>query len=153
LKIRRAEEKDLEKLLSITDTSYADDLGFLPTKLLEDKIQNKQVLLALKDDGEILGFAIAGKTTLWNLFVKPEARGEGVGSQLLERIDPTFVRVKKNPKKSENPIPFYKSKGFRVVKEDTGRRAHTENGFKMKTGKTIVVMINEEYPPLTNFLQ
>lgn len=81
------ERKDLEAVMAIEEVSFPTPW---PRKLFEEEIAREfsDVLVAVPPEGEgILGYAIcwtvAGESHLLNIAVRPDARGLGVGGELL----------------------------------------------------------------------
>lgn len=80
------------------------------------------------DDGIVVG-AIGGgmvdddKSEIYVLYLDPERRGEGIGTQLLNHL--TEIQRNKGTKEqwvstlkgNDKGIPFYEAKGFRFVRE------------------------------------
>jgi N-acetylglutamate synthase-like GNAT family acetyltransferase len=130
--IRNAKPRDLDKIKLIADL-HKKELGFVLRPALEKGIQQKEVVVALKDE-ELIGFVHFhhrrdGQTTLYNIVVLKNHRGEGVGRQL---IDELINRARKMNKyllllKCPEELPanhFYGQLGF--------KQTHLENGKERK---------------------
>ena len=92
MSIREYSECDYHSILNIYDCSKLDELKFesdvfelLPFE--EDKVRSNQILessIYVYGDKDIRGFCAYKGTEIRALFVHPDARGKGIGIQLLE---------------------------------------------------------------------
>jgi len=116
VEIRRATAHDIEGIRGFLDAEYRKD-WFVTERHIRRMVvgdRNRRplgVYLAIVD-GEIVGLAITSLSgTLLNLLVREDMRGKGIGSKLLRRLRPRFVRCKTDAS-SGNPIDFYKRQGY-----------------------------------------
>lgn len=77
-----------EQIRTIVDTEFTEDS-------IEEKIRksDRHIVVSVRNETEIAGFAdigTNGETTLHWLHVDPDARGEGIGSSLVEEVRNTF---------------------------------------------------------------
>ncbi|MFH1751545.1 MAG: GNAT family N-acetyltransferase [archaeon] len=129
VKINKASLKDLSKLLSMTKSFPAfmvsKDKDFIRRKELSEWIKrNDCIVLTAKQEKNITGFLLAKLISsdwclLDSIGVKPEFRGQGIGSKLLEELylvlkkkDVWYLQclVKENEKETRE---FWKKKGFK----------------------------------------
>ena len=85
--------------------------------------KDEKVLVAISDH-KILGFASIWEpdSFLHNLFVHPSAIRQGIGQKLLSRCTNYFANEPrlKCLVANENAVQFYKSQGWRALREDIG---------------------------------
>lgn len=117
LKIRPAHPTDLERVCKFVDYWLAripkkdQPEGvkgdyFVPKRRQDDYIKNYQVLIAI-DPNHIVGWAVKDpKNVLIHLLVSGDARGQGIGTQLLKALNPEIVRSKTD-QTTGDPIDFY----------------------------------------------
>lgn len=140
--IRKAAAADFESIQTIASKSWNDTYqGLIPediqSRFLSEAYSDemmpvrleKTLLLVAEKEGELVGFANAsekaGAAHLHAIYLLPEAKGSGIGTQLLEHliaelapVSEIYVEVEKGNKSGET---FYAAKGFkeiRVFEED-----------------------------------
>ena len=128
--IRKAEQEDIDRIKAIAD-SNKDAIGFVLRPALVEAIQRKWVLVA-EDSGQLIGFAQYrhrrdSQTTLYEICVAEEYRGNGVGRALLDalveesrRLGKTIIRLKCPADNEANG--FYDHLRFVRVGWEQGRR-------------------------------
>lgn len=136
--VRKAEVKDLGFIQQIAKESWNDAYrGLIPEDIQERFLREayadelmpvrleRTLLLVAENNGELVGFANAsqkaGIGNLHAIYLLPDAKGRGIGSQLLERlvaelepIHEMHVEVEKGNRSGET---FYAAKGFKMVDE------------------------------------
>ena len=128
--IRKATQEDLDAIKALADT-HRYELGFVRRPALAEAVDRREVLVAY-DCQDLVGFAEYrhrqdAQTTMYHIVVKQEYRGQGIGRALMEalRDEAQFegkqvVRLKCPADLAANC--FYKSVGYRLVGEETGKR-------------------------------
>ena len=122
MRIRTVGPKDLWDVVKISQVSFKKSWTF--PRFLEQYERNREGFLVAEESGKIVGFSITTPDGLLMLIaVKPEMRGKGIGSKLLEAsiqflksrgVKKAFAHVRKS---NERVIDFYLSHGFRKEKE------------------------------------
>lgn len=81
-------------------------------------VLGEKVIVA-ETDGKITGFAsiFSQENFLHNLFVAPQAQGQGVGSQLIEAVEQSFTRTGalKCLVKNKTAVAFYQHRGWEII--------------------------------------
>lgn len=73
---------------------------------------------------QIIGLAILGRhTTLFNLYLDPHWRSQGIGSIVVRTLDPEVIRSKTD-EKTGDPTPFYERLGYKVIQERQGKNSN-----------------------------
>lgn len=129
IEIRYARYDDFSSVRDFLDDNFTrEGYGFLHSGQIETEIKKSRVLVAVMD-GVIIGCRV-GTGKLWNISVKKEFRGLGVGGRLLNAYRPDVIRVKSDPighlsiaQKDGfvNPEPFYEKHGYKYFGSDFGR--------------------------------
>ena len=134
---RKAEIFDLERLAAFVDFwltggGVADGVPgaghdfFVPVGRHEAYLAKYAVLLALYE-GEIVGWAVKTKKgVLIHLLVAGTFRGNGIGGEMLRRMDPEVVRSKFD-QSTGDPSGFYRKYGYvKVMGERLGKKKNIE---------------------------
>ena len=132
---------DYENVVKFIDKYFTGEgYGFVNREQIKTEILKKRVIISLDDNG-INGLRI-GWDRIWNLVVKTDCRGSGIGKELIEFHRPNYIRVKSDPvghlnkTQKENfvdPTDFYEKLGFVYVGHDYGRNFYAGN----KDGKRL----------------
>jgi len=124
MKIGNVEKTDYLKLIDIWEKSVRathgflseDDISFLKPLILEQYFDAVDLRCAKNDFDEILGFIGVADKNIEMLFISPDFRGEGIGSQLvkyaIDHQNSTKVDVNE-----QNPqaVAFYEHIGFTII--------------------------------------
>lgn len=122
--IRPAREAEFEALTSLWEASVRASHHFLPEQviqelrpqLLSDWLPAVNVNVYKDAAGNLLGFSGVLQQKLEMLFIRPEARGQGVGKALLkETIANQGVYLVDVNEQNELAAGFYKYAGFEVI--------------------------------------
>jgi len=129
-RIRRATLKDLDAIKVIAD-SHRHELGFVRRIVLQHSIEQGELLVANGRKG-ILGFVhyhhrLDKQTTLHNIAVRMDARGQGVGHALFNALNneaakqaQTIILLRCPDDLDANK--FYFHLGMRCVQVEGGKR-------------------------------
>lgn len=94
---------------------------FVPYHQQEGYITRKITYIAIHKT-KIIGWAVKTQhNSLIHLLVHPDYRGKGIGSRLLQILDPSFVRSKSD-QSTGNPINFYKKHGYEIIEVSQGKK-------------------------------
>jgi GNAT superfamily N-acetyltransferase len=94
------------------------DHAFVHPKAVERCCRTGKAWRAVTDSGEVVGVALGTKRTLWNLIVRSDHRGQGLGTSFLHALQPDFIRVKKSTDhRLPDPLPFYERNGYWTLGE------------------------------------
>ncbi|WP_415717551.1 GNAT family N-acetyltransferase [Maridesulfovibrio sp.] len=117
-------KNDYDELIQVWENSVQatheflseEDINFLRPLILEQYFVAVTLKCVRNDFGEILGFCGVADGNLEMLFIRPESRGQGVGSALC-RYAITQLGVDKVDVNEQNPkaLGFYEHIGFKVV--------------------------------------
>lgn len=122
--IRPAREAEFEALTSLWEASVRASHHFLPEQiiqelrpqLLSDWLPAVNVNVYEDGTGNLLGFSGVLQQKLEMLFVRPEARGQGVGKELLEEaVANQRVYLVDVNEQNELAVGFYQHAGFEVI--------------------------------------
>lgn len=70
---------------------------------------------------ELIGIAVIGhQTSLYNLYLDPAWRRQGIGGLVIETLQPETIRAKVDSVPGD-PTPFYRKMGYRIVQEGCGK--------------------------------
>ena len=129
MKIRKANNLEVKQVVSFIDSTFTvEGYGFVTSAQIETETKRGSVWIALDGD-RIVGVRI-GISRVYNLAVKKDYRGMGIGRDLIEIHPPDYIRVKANPVGNlskeqkanfKNPEPFYKKIGFKFLRSDFAR--------------------------------
>jgi ribosomal protein S18 acetylase RimI-like enzyme len=148
---RLAEKEDLKPLQDFIDKYLRKDY-FLPEAKLITIVSRKCSYICIYDN-KIVGFIYvdSGKR-LFNLFVHPEFRSQGIGKHLVELSKPKSVRCKINMS-SGNPLEFYKQLGFGImgepIKGECKERGKKDKATKQKS--ILILIKGHRVPSLSEY--
>jgi putative acetyltransferase len=149
MEIRRyQEEDDVEQVIQNATTSvepknYSREQqehleNVIPEMNLDFAEKDRYIYFVAAEDGEIIGLAGFQREsgTLAGIFVEPEHMGEGIGSQLLEKIE--NEADKKGVEEMESlasleAVEFYRKNGYEVVDERDQNIEGKDIGIKVMT--------------------
>lgn len=128
--IRHADICDLDAIKRIADANR-ESIGFVMRPALVNGIQ-KRWLLVVEIDGQIVGFAhyrhrLDDQTTLYELCVRQDKRGQGIGRALIGRLWQESQTHGKIRLRLKTPVDlsangFYRHIGFRHVGQEAGKK-------------------------------
>lgn len=73
---------------------------------------------------QLVGLAVTHEgTTLHNLYLDPFWRNQGLGSTVLQILEPETIRAKTDMV-AGNPVPFYEQLGYKVIQEEQGKNGN-----------------------------
>lgn len=122
--IQQAAPEDIPALKQLTDT-HRQEFGFITVGAFRDSIAKQECKVAVYD-GCIVGFVRYhqrrdGITTLYEIVVHPDYRGQCIGTQLIVCVPYTLALRLKCP--TDNPAnAFYDGLGFACIGTEDGRR-------------------------------
>lgn len=127
--VRKAEPHEAKEVSRFIDRTFTrEGYGFVTSAQVATEAKRGAVFIA-EVDGEIAGCRI-GLNRIYNLCVRKDIRGAGVGRALVEAHEPEVIRVKSQPvgnlskAQRENfvvPDGFYESLGYRHAETDYAR--------------------------------
>lgn len=104
------------------------DHAYVPTRAVV-RIVGRGGAYVATDGRGIAGIALTNHRTLWNLIVREDLRGSGLGSEYLRWQRPDYVRIKvSSDKRIGDPTGFYLRNGYWVlgpVRSTMGRKTIT----------------------------
>ncbi|GGM57287.1 histone acetyltransferase [Micromonospora sonchi] len=132
--IRRAEAADADAITQVFLASRAAAMPYLP-HLYDDEQTGAWITHVVLPgcatwvaesprSGEILGFAALDGDVLEHLYLRPDARRQGIGSALLDevrRASPGLLSLRVFTRNTD-ARSFYERHGFRPVDENDGSR-------------------------------
>lgn len=111
IQYRLANINDLEPIIEIVDRLLSGRDFFCPRGQHIGYFKYKTILLAF-DQAKLIAWSVRQKNgSLIHLLVEPEYRGLGIGSHLLEVLEPLFVRSKSD-QSTGDPYEFYAKHGY-----------------------------------------
>lgn len=126
--IRNLKENDLDEVMKIWLSSNTEAHNFVPESYWKDNftavkeaLPKAEVYVYEDENAEILGFIGLDGSYIAGLFVKKEARSNGVGKSLLD-----FAKEKKKSlslsvyAKNSRAVKFYEREGFKISSEEVG---------------------------------
>jgi ribosomal protein S18 acetylase RimI-like enzyme len=129
--VENAEEiLDLQKLAYQSEAAIYDDYNIPPlTQSLEeirDDFEN-MVFLVAEINGKIIGsvraFAKSGTCHIGRLIVHPDYQNQGIGTQLLSKIEEMFSKSRRfelfTGHRSEKNLYLYQKLGYNTFREET----------------------------------
>ncbi len=132
--IRRAKADDADTVTRVFLASRAAAMPYLPRLYDEEQTRAWVTHVVLPGcvtwvaehphTGEILGFAALDGEVLEHLYLRPDARGQGIGHALLDQVRRTGPQVLNLRVFTRNTSArrFYERHGFRPVDESDGSR-------------------------------
>ncbi|MBZ5201866.1 GNAT family N-acetyltransferase [Planomicrobium chinense] len=136
--IRKAQKKDIQAIQHVAKESWHDTYKELIPEAIQDQFLEQaysdemmakridhSLFLVAENDSDVIGYAAAfqkeNEADLSAIYLLPDAKGNGVGTQLLEgvlealdSVKELYVEVEKGNTSGET---FYEAKGFAVVDE------------------------------------
>ncbi|MBM3234503.1 GNAT family N-acetyltransferase [Candidatus Pacearchaeota archaeon] len=123
--IKKAELKDCKACLELSKIPELLNPDGTPSHLwwIESFVNENQIFYVAEERGEIIGFTMGERTTgniaiRHSTFVKPEFRGKGIGSKLIEQFEAECKRRKLKAimsygyAKNNKTIKFFEGKGY-----------------------------------------
>lgn len=160
MEIRRADSADIDAIERVAEATWNTDYpGILNREAIEEGVEEwydpgrleseleeeDAVVLVAEIDDEVVGFAHAVRQQrtgfILRVYTHPEARGEGVGSELLSHARDALIKRGVDSIRAmvlagnEPGNAFYESFGFEKVGEDEtviGGESYTENVYERK---------------------
>jgi N-acetylglutamate synthase-like GNAT family acetyltransferase len=127
--VRKATISDLEGIKRLAD-AHKSELGFIVRSALQRSIESEELLVA-EADSELLGFIQYRhrkdeQTTLYNVAVAPQRRGNGVGRALVLALATEAQKKAKQLILLKCPTElranaFYQRYGFELAATETGK--------------------------------
>ena len=109
---------DLESIVEFVDRLLSGHDFFCPRGQHIGYFKYKTILVCFKS-ADLIGWAVRQKNgALIHLLVDPDYRGKGIGSHLLEILEPLLIRSKSD-QSTGDPRPFYEKHGYT---KDQGER-------------------------------
>ncbi len=129
--IRKAKTNDLAVIKAIADANRVE-LGFLLRDKVKEALEDSRVFVATNTNDTVLGFVIYrhrqkdAQTTLSDICVLQNWRGQGVGRSLIEALRSECVELKRQfiLLKCPQHLPanlFYERFGFNCARVEVGR--------------------------------
>jgi ribosomal protein S18 acetylase RimI-like enzyme len=148
---RIAEEVDLTALQAFIDKYLRKDY-FLPKAKLETIISRKCAYIALDNDAVVGFIYVDSGKRLFNLFVHPDYRKNGIGKALMDLTHPKSIRCKINMS-SGDPTAFYRKLGYGIcgeaIKGECKERGKDQK--KTKQNSILILIKCASVPPITSF--
>jgi len=131
---RTAEKSDTDAIVTFVDYWLSGgakhDLApgggqdyFVPRARHEGFLKKHHVLIAL-DGNHIVGWAVTTpKNSLIHLLVAGDCRGQGVGQEMLARLNPQLVRSKID-QTTGDPTEFYLQRGYQLTAQPIAGAKH-----------------------------
>ncbi len=121
--VRFANNEDLSAIEQIAYRNK-DSLGFILRCIIKASTEAGELFVACKEDGEVIGFIRwhrrrDGWIIIYEICVRRDFRGEGVGRLLLEKV-PKPIRLKCPQDNESNK--FYEHLGFTLAGQEAGRK-------------------------------
>lgn len=114
---RLAELTDLDQIVPFVDHLLAGHDFFCPRGQHISYFKYKTILLSF-DQAKLIGWAVRQRNgSLIHLLVDPGYRGKGIGSHLLNLLEPTLVRSKSD-QSTGDPIKFYEKHGYAKTSDE-----------------------------------
>lgn len=117
IQYRLALMSDLDAIVAIVDRLLAGKDFFCPRGQHIGYFKYKTILLAFAET-RLIGWAVRQKNgSLIHLLVDPDYRGKGIGSHLLEVLEPLFIRSKSD-QSTGDPLGFYEKHGYEKTTDE-----------------------------------
>ncbi|MCK9345272.1 MAG: GNAT family N-acetyltransferase [Candidatus Pacebacteria bacterium] len=121
--VRIAYPEDLPAIKKIADANKKE-IGFIVRPIFEESIQNQELFVACKLNGEIVGFVRWHHrrdewNTVYEICVRNDSRRDGIGKLLLAQI-PKPIQLKCPVDNASNK--FYEHIGFSLISKEQGRK-------------------------------
>lgn len=114
---RRAILTDLDSIVELVDRLLSGRDFFCPRGQHLGYFKYKTILLCF-DGSKLIGWAVRQKNgSLIHLLVEPDYRGQGIGSNLLEILEPLMVRSKSD-QSTGDPYKFYAKHGYEKTSDE-----------------------------------
>lgn len=114
---RLAVPSDLDSIVELVDRLLSGRDFFCPRGQHIGYFKYKTILLTFDSD-RLIGWAVRQKNgSLIHLLVEPEYRGQGIGSHLLNVLEPLFVRSKSD-QSTGDPYQFYVKHGYEKTTDE-----------------------------------
>jgi GNAT superfamily N-acetyltransferase len=102
---------DLDDIVHFVDLLLAGHDFFCPRGQHISYFKYKTIVVTF-DDTRLIGWAVRQKAgSLIHLLVDPDYRGKGIGSHLLNVLEPLTIRSKSD-QSTGDPFPFYEKHGY-----------------------------------------
>ncbi|WKA52833.1 GNAT family N-acetyltransferase [Planococcus liqunii] len=155
--IRKAQKKDIQAIQQVAKESWHETYKELIPAAIQDQFLKQaysdetmvkridhSLFLVAESDSNVIGYAAAfqkdGQADLSAIYLLPEAKGNGIGTQLLEGVlealdgvKELYVEVEKGNNSGET---FYAAKGFVLVDEYEDDLF----GYALQTKKMVLVI-------------
>ena len=120
---RWATEADIAQIVAIFDDELSGD-WFVPVGIIQryvtginpnGRTQRPAHVLCAFDSSRLVGLGVMGRSKqLWNLLIRKEYRGQGVGTEILHALNPRTIRCKTDMR-AGNPQPWFERHGYRII--------------------------------------
>jgi N-acetylglutamate synthase-like GNAT family acetyltransferase len=118
--IRRATKKDIPKIMAFVDIHLRAD-WLVRRPYLNDNLNRGYVYL-IEHENKLIAWAICSHDgRLWNLLVRPDHRGKGLGGEFIKALNPTIIRSKSD-QSTGDPTDFYQKLGYEILEKKVGRK-------------------------------
>ena len=139
LVIRRAEQRDLRRILAIERSSFGRDAW---DRGLFEEFLGDSIFLVAENGAKMAGYLIAvvagSKAELASIATRPRDRQRGIGTKLMtqalgklrrQRVDEWWLMVRTT---NEAAIRFYRALGFRRVRRVKRYYEHGADAWRMR---------------------
>lgn len=150
IETRKATIKDLNAICCFTDFWLAGrgkrfnapgavDDYFISTGQHRKYIEKYTTTIAFFE-GLIIAWAVVEPDgTMIHFLIAGDHRGQGLGTEMLETLNPPKIRSKSN-QSSGNPTPFYESRGYRKIDSVKSRSSFKIDDVRPRRKKIIDVL-------------
>lgn len=129
--LRKATLQDLDAIKQLMD-EHRNELGFVIRAALERSIISSEIIVAIGDNEELLGFVHYhhrrdGQTTIYNIVVRQVQRRQGIGRKLLDelKLEASNLQQQFMFLKCPEQLPankFYRDYGFLLTETQKGKK-------------------------------